>query len=259
MYQNYKIVVTTPSGRREYQSLLLRYIKKNFHIIDEYRIWLNTKKESDVLWLKSLPNNFSKIKLDCRKKVNSIKTIGQYFDKCTENDTIYIRLDDDIIYLHENFFENLIKFRIENPEYFLISTNIINNYHCFQIQKRLGLIKNIENITNPKNAEKLHNFFIKILKRDCAEELYFEKQIAKKYERININSICWFGSDMSKVYKMIGNDEEANLNNLIPKKLNKYNCVCGNALSSHFSFYKQIDYLKKTNILNKYKNIKIKY
>jgi hypothetical protein len=40
---------------------------------------------------------------------------------------MYIRLDDDVVWLEENFFKDMIEFRINNPEPLFIYPNIINN------------------------------------------------------------------------------------------------------------------------------------
>ena len=268
MYKNYKIVVVTPSGRKQYQSILYNYIKRNFDIIDEYRIWLNTKNETDISWLKSIKNN--KVTIDSRKGVDDIKTICQYFDNCIDHDTIYIRLDDDIVYLEKFFFQKLIDFRINNPDFLFVSANIVNNYHCFHIQKKLKIINFLDDIGgDPKQAEKLHNYFIDLIYKNKIETMFFDKEVANKYEQININAICWFGKQLNKNYKIIKNrrmykkslvqficeNEEVNINTVLPKITKKYNCVCGNAVCCHFSFRQQINYLKNTDLLKKYQNL----
>ena len=271
MYKNYRIVVVTPSGRQKYQSLLFKYIKNNFDIIDEYRIWLNTKNKEDIFWLQNIKNK--KVTIDSRENVNDIKTICQYFDNCIDHNTIYIRLDDDIVYLEKLFFQKLIDFRINNPDFLFVSANIINNHFCFNVQKKLGLINFIDNLLDPKQAEKLHNYFIDLVYKNKIEKMFFDKEIASNYEQININAICWFGKHLDKNYKIIKKNkiiykkslvqficenEEMNITNVLPKITKKYNCVCGDAVCSHFSFRQQIDYLKNTDLLKKYKNLLIK-
>jgi hypothetical protein len=62
---------------------------------------------------------------------------------------------------------------------------------------------------------------------------------------------------MKNHYKKIANskDEEEYLTNIVTKNKNIVNCICGNALCSHYSYWTQKEFLDKTNILKKYKEI----
>ena len=55
--KTYKVVVCTPAGRKRYMEILFYYILKQKHIIDEYRIWVNTKNQDDINWFEKLKIN----------------------------------------------------------------------------------------------------------------------------------------------------------------------------------------------------------
>lgn len=44
-----------------------------------------------------------------------------------DNNTVYIKLDDDIMYLNEDCIENILKARFKNSSYLLVYATIINN------------------------------------------------------------------------------------------------------------------------------------
>lgn len=267
MYKDYRIVVVTPSGRSGYQSILFEHLKKHRHIIDEYRIWQNTTNTNDINFLLQLNESYDWVSIDSRKKVGGTRHIGQYFDRCCEDNTIYIRLDDDIVYLDNNFFTNLIEFRINNPDYFLVFGNIVNNDICNHFHHRFGAFKYDGHIPygcaanawqNPQLAEDIHRQFIVNLKNNKIQSYYFDRYILYEHPRFSINAICWFGTDMYYVHKYLGgivHDEEQDITVTKTQLIKKYNCICGSALCSHFSFFTQREYLDKTNILDFYKEL----
>lgn len=265
MYNGYKIVVVTPSGRSRYQKLLFEYIKKHISIVDEYRLWINTKNEQDLKWFEEIVNQYDWVKLDKidnLSKIGSIQAICHFFKSCIASDTIYIRLDDDIVYLDENFFTNLLNFRLKYPEYFLVCGNIINNAICSHIHQKLGALDNSHGMVGYDCMDKTgwlsgefaasthQNFIHSMLSQNNYKKYFFDKWILNRYERFSINAICWFGSDMQLLNGNIGEEEEEDITTNKPKILNKYNIICGDAVCSHFAFGPQRDFLDKHTNLN---------
>lgn len=263
--QEYKIVVVTPAGRKKYMELLLPYILKNKHIIDEYRIWVNTKSDSDIDWFKDLAianiNYITLEFLDC--EIHIPGTIYKFFKNCVDEKTIYIRLDDDIVWLEDNFFEKLLKFRIENSNFLLVYGNIVNNSIC----DFLHPIKNSYSETinlgcldkngyhNSKLAEEKHNRLIENIKNKTFEKYRFPSVANLKNIQISINCICWFGKEFKTFNGEVDSDEELFLSCRLPFYRKKFNAICSEALCSHYAFYVQKEYLDKTDILEKYKEL----
>lgn len=265
MYNGYKIVVVTPSGRSRYQKILFEYLKQHINIIDEYRLWINTTNKEDLAWFNELSESYDWVKLDTidnLPKIGSIQAIHKFFKQCTDLQTIYIRLDDDIVYLDKDFFINLLDFRIKYPEYFLVCGNIINNAICSHIHQKIGAIDNTGGTVgydcmdrvgwlSGEFAASVHKNFIKSLSLENGiTKYFFDQWLLNRYERFSINAICWFGTDMRSLNGDIGEEEEEDITTNKPKILNKYNVVCGNALCVHFAFGPQRDFLDKQTNLN---------
>ena len=53
--------------------------------------------------------------------------IFRFFKYASDPNSVYIRLDDDVLYLEPNFCKKMFNFRIENKEPFVVFGNIINN------------------------------------------------------------------------------------------------------------------------------------
>lgn len=270
----YKCVVVTPAGRKKYLEVLVQYILKEKDFIDEYRIWVNTNDESDVAYCQYLADTYDFITLDfsadnCTNKGNAW-AIHSFFPNCIENNTIYIRLDDDIVWLEDNFIQKIYKFRLNNPQYFLVYANILNNAIVDHIRQRLGCFENCGYLKhrifgyecmdpvgwgNPDAAYFKHEQFLKDITSNNLEAYRFSKWICFFYERVSINCISWFGSAFSEFGGIVGADEEHWLSVHKPRELKQPNCIYGDALCSHFAFFTQRQFLDETAILGQYKNL----
>ena len=50
MHRDYNVIICIPFGRRRFVDLLLRYLMREYDIIDEIRFWMNTTCEEDLSW-----------------------------------------------------------------------------------------------------------------------------------------------------------------------------------------------------------------
>ena len=271
MNKPYKCVVVTPAGRKRYMEILIKYILKQRNDIDEYRIWVNTHNEEDINYFNGLQKEYPDfITLDHSAdgdpaKGNGGWAIHNFFKNTIDHNTIYIRLDDDIVWMEDNFIKNLYNFRINNPQYFLVYGNIINNAVVDHIHQRLGAI-DIEKIIgygcmdhygwhDPEMAESKHRLFLRSLHMKTLDRYKFSQWILNLYERVSINAISWFGKEFAIFNGQVGADEEHWLSVVKPQELKKPNTICGSALCSHFAFFTQRDHMDRTNILEEYRQL----
>lgn len=272
MLDTYKVIATTPAGRKENLRILLPYIYRNTHIIDEYHLWINTELQSDIdyiIYLQDKIPNFIKL-IWPRVKPQGSSSVYQFYEYCTEVKTIYIKIDDDICFIEDNAIEELIRFRISYKEYFLVYANIVNNVICSHIHQRLGILPVSEGKCNydpfceqgwrsGKVASNIHSYFISNLNKNLLETYKFKKWILSEFERTSINFICWFGKDFEKFNGRLGNnylDDEQYLSVYQPKQMNRYNIICGTALVVHYAYYTQREYLdNNTNLIDEYRKI----
>ena len=128
MYNNFKIVCNTAAGRRRYMQYLLPPILAS-DIIDRYDIWINTVDTCDIEFFKLIAQKYPKVNLVWQPDgiVDGINSINAFYRACVEEDMIYLKMDDDIIWTEPDFFEKMVAFRVNNPGYFLVSPMVINN------------------------------------------------------------------------------------------------------------------------------------
>jgi hypothetical protein len=271
MINNKKIIVVTPAGRKRYMEPLLKYILREKDIIDEYRIWVNTKNKEDIEYFYSLKKEYPGFitlderfveEHDCGINFN----IHRFFDKCIDMDTIYIRLDDDIVWLQPDFIKSIATFRINNPKPFLVYGTILNNAVIDSIVQKLGLYEDFPffeyscmgsvAFNNPQICEQKHYHLISnYLSKLKSPPKLFDKWVLKNYERVSINCISWLGETFERFEGIVGRDEEDWLSCVRPSEITSPNVVYGGAYCVHFAFGPQREYLDKTNMLNQYNKI----
>ncbi|MFA6677398.1 MAG: hypothetical protein WCS34_07385 [Bacteroidales bacterium] len=263
MYQDYKIVCTIASGRRKYMQYLMPQLLEN-NVVDRYDLWINTLDLLDIEFFKELDKRYPKINLVLQPEMNvsGISSINSFYHKCTDEDTIYIKIDDDVIWLEPDFFEKMINFRINHPNYFIVSPLVINNplsTYILQNSEILKLTKYVHPDSKGKLiwrsglfAKQIHEWFLNnYLIPNKYKDLYCgTKEVA--INRMSINAILWFGKDMKAFGGDVPGDDEEFLSVIKPTQLGKsngFNCDC---IISHFAFGPQRQFLDKVNILEQY-------
>jgi hypothetical protein len=277
MYKDHKIIATTFAGRQDRMTLLVNYVLKALqsNIIDEYHIWDFSKNISDKEWLKTLPALDSRIKLFTdheyvggKRQNNQWKPFYSHYtlDNFDEK-TVILKMDDDIVYIDLNQLEGFIDFRISNPDYFIVSANIINNGVTAGLQQMYGATP-IE-LCPPNGfpyesfcgklwrdgsiAEKLHLYFI-YNKEKFIKDGYYIQPIG---ERISINFISWLGKDFTFTKDCYA-DDELNLSVSLPKLTQRHNAVFYPLLVSHLSFYQQVHRMNTRLVLAEYTQLQHK-
>jgi hypothetical protein len=261
-----KIEIVTPAGRQRFLELLFLHLESQKADFDQWTLWLNTTNQSDIDFCKKLERENEWIKtVDLDVNCNGNGSISSFFKHAKDPDTIYIRLDDDVVWTEQHFIKKLSKFRLENPEYFLVYGNIINNAIIDHIHQRIGALeyKNLV-ITyncgdsvgwgNSDFAEIKHKNFFQKLESNNLDAFKFDKWDLFFNERVSINCISWFGKDFEDI-GTVDYDEEQFLSSDYPNSKSKLNTIYGQALCSHFAFHPQRKKMDNSSILNHYKLI----
>ena len=281
----YRVISVTPAGRERYLRILVPYLLQNRHLISEHHFWLNTDKTSDIRYIKSLarkyPDFFMIRQKEIFNKLSQCECIWQYFRDCTDENSVYIRLDDDICFLAPDAIPALISYRIDNPRPFLVFGNIINNAVCSHIHQSRSIIppgwgevlyECMDRIgwESPQFAERLHKKFLSDLRSGRLERWKFDSWRIDDCRRFSINVISWFGRDMKTVEELGCRDlrksgiidpatgepvegEEPFISSILPTRFRRPCEICGSALFAHFAYYTQRPYLEgSTTLLDRY-------
>lgn len=260
-------IVITPAGRQRYLEILVRNLIRERNGFDEWHLWLNTNVAPDVEYCRDLARVHDWIKIVEIPGINKVSSsnIHKFFKHAQEKDAVYVRLDDDIVFIESGFFDKLLGYRLSHRNPFLVFANIINNAVITHIHQRNGLVDHPElcgydcldklGWENGPFAEKVHRSFICDLESGRMSRWHssFNRWICYFHERISINAVSWMGSDMASIKAEIDQEEEVYLTVDLPKKLGRLNEVFGGAIAAHFSFFTQREYMDGTDILAQYR------
>ena len=275
MYNGYKVEVFVFAGRKENLEILLPQIKSD--TIDKITIGVNTKNEDDLKYIHDVAKerNFNLLKLPSSIKDNGA-AFQFFFKYMTNSDTIYFKIDDDVVYLEPNFFEKMLEFRFKHKEYICIYPFIVNNQLTNHLMRlpfvHRSKFKNEREYIEfcwkePKFAEALHHLFLLAYKGDIPMDIFRCNDVefgAEKHfggiARAAINVICFYGNDAKilgfgecPAWSAGGGDEEY-LTHLVFKKTKRKHCMLGNVLAVHYAFGTQVKHLNEHGILKEYKN-----
>lgn len=265
--ENYKVVVCTPAGREKYLSVFKKFIYKKMEegLIDGWQLWLNTVDPNDIAYLQSMEAENPKVKIyrlgeaitPTWETYNALQTY-KFFANAQDDDTIYIRFDDDIVWVEEGAIEKMCQARIDNPDAFIIYPNVINSTICTSwhqengaLSEEAGKVRRYSvtdpdyayldafNYTDSRLIDHIHNTFKKRYEEKTLDAYYLPSRSLTNFERFSICSVCWFG----KQKLSLGYIEEPQISWELPMLHNKPNFFCGDALMVHYSYHTQRNYL----------------
>lgn len=254
---NYKVVCCMLAGRSEYMRLSASFILSD-PAVDRFDIWFNPYYEEDVGFLEELSETFpEKIKLIKKGKIHKGNFSKFYIENATDEDTIYVKIDDDIVWMDRGTIGNIAQFQADNPNYFLTSPAVINNAGLvLELIKQGKVHLSLEKITHcisdeSRLAEVFHRKFIDKIEKTGLEDMYFEPISFRHY--FSIHMIAFLGKTMKSVTDKYGSfiDDEQWLSYSLPKKIDKDSCLYGKNYIAHLMYGYQTD-LDIKNILENY-------
>jgi len=268
--QTFRIEVCTPAGREKYLSVFKKHIYKKMEegLVDGWQLWMNTVHAGDTAYLLSMEAENPKVKIyrigeaidsledgvnGFYETFNPLKT-HKFFANAQDDDTIYIRFDDDIIFAEDGAIEKMVKARIDNPDAFIIYPNIINSTICTSwhqdsgvLSEEAGKVKRYDvtrpdwayldefNYTDNRLINLIHDTFRKNYEAETLKDYYLPSRSLTNFERFSICCVVWFGKQKIK----LGYIEEPQLSWQLPEAYGKPNYFCGDALLVHLSYHTQ--------------------
>ena len=214
-----KRCIIIPAGRKRFMQILIPYILEA-KTVDEIHIWLNARDKLDAEYIENeLPKMSSKISI-VRVNNNPYPSTHDgsynkfYFSDSVDENSVYLKIDDDVLWFSPGAIDKTFDYRIAHPEYFLVSPTIINNITTYMMYgDKLNLTdeekKQLDNewhnyrsikdavwFRNPDFAVKAHNFLFDNL-NDLSKLCVEDKRLHST--RYSINAICYFGIDLKNV------------------------------------------------------------
>lgn len=138
----YRISALIFAGRQEFLSILDCYLKRNLvrngGWLDEVLWIIRTDSEADQKYLHDLveatPEYVSRI---VRTKEERI--YRNLYSDC-RSDTIYVKIDDDVVFFEDHAIPAIVKRLVENPQYSVVSANIMNQPALAWVHYHLNVV-----------------------------------------------------------------------------------------------------------------------
>ncbi|KAI2471500.1 hypothetical protein F4781DRAFT_429396 [Annulohypoxylon bovei var. microspora] len=126
-----KVVAVVFYGRKRNVDILDCYLQQNLAsnggYLDDVWFMVHTQDAEDVAWLKDFVEKDPLYKFVGLGSCAAEKTYGCIWDHVTEKDTLYIKIDDDILYIHHDTIPQLVHTRLAQPHPYAISAQLVNS------------------------------------------------------------------------------------------------------------------------------------
>lgn len=287
MIDGRRVVAWTPYGRVRTYSILIKYLERDVRrgLVDEVWAYMNTDptgQEDDIAYAHELAEQYDWFHLKHRPKGINLgwlpkqRYTGLAYREMTDPDTVYLRLDDDVVYIHDDAIENLVRARIEMPAPIAIFPIIFNNAICSHFLQACGKIPlewgkvgmycmNPTGWANGPFAVKLHELLLDHIERGAVEDLYMYQDFPIQNPENGSNGMQFSVSCFASLGSMYAGldkpgvlvpDEEENWHTVHqPKVIGAPNILRGNAVVSHWSFNPQHAFLSITDLLDRYRDL----
>ncbi|KAL1851637.1 hypothetical protein Daus18300_012510 [Diaporthe australafricana] len=136
-----KVIALVFFGRRELVEVLDCYIQRNLKanggLLDEVIFVVHTDIDEDLEYLEAL--------IPRRPEYTKYEVKGTYrwlmgsWEPVTDPDAIYVKIDDDVVYFSDNAIPSVVKRLTDNPHFFAVSANVINNPALSWVHSHMGV------------------------------------------------------------------------------------------------------------------------
>lgn len=252
-----KVVVCVPTGRRRYLECLLPHLLQacNEHAVDRINLWMHVLDDETTPWVEEMCARYPDKLFMLNLPKDGIGTEHmRYYHTCTEPDTIYVKIDDDIVWMGSGAIKRLAQFRIDNPAPLLVIGNVVNNALCNYWHMVKGIYPHDMGITrsgldsisirSPELANLAHATLLYRIHANKLDDYNFGTKVMEEYEFSPIHVFAWRGSDFidgagKVVMSGPGISEEKWLTTARTREVGRYVAFYGGALFSHFAYVSQ--------------------
>ena len=280
------VIAWIPYGRKRTVSILIEYLRREVERGVLSEVWLyrnmDDDQEDDALYARALdvlhdwvrlvdiPDETPRTVRNRRGKEVALpkqrRTIGAY-SYMTDPTTVYVRFDDDIVWVHPDAVETLADKATSGPQ-LLTSALIWNNAICTWWLQACGKVPaewgdvtrycmDNHGWRDGDFAVKMHRLLLDHIDADTTEELYTYQDLSLNPTGEQFSVSCWAstGKKLAEMGAQAHTEEERHLTVTAPNQTGIPNLVAGDALVSHYTFFPQQEKVNATDILDRYRTI----
>jgi Reversibly glycosylated polypeptide len=264
-YRDRRVCAWTPYGREISASILFRYLQREHELgmLDEWLLCLNVYDGNDAAYADRLAAEHDWITLWEIPGTPRPEQIAGFYALLDDPETVYVRFDDDIVYVHDQAIRRMIDATSREgilAAFPVIINNAVVSWHL-QDEKKIpldhGIIQSPECLDpvgcmDPGFAGALHDHVLGLLEAGTPERLFLESPVTlRPDQRISVSSFAIPGGDFPGL-SGYPHGEEVWMTQAFPGITGKRNVIVHDALVSHYSFHYTRDYLMTTDIMSRY-------
>lgn len=289
MIDGKKVVAWTPYGREATYSILLKYFARDVErgLIDEVRAFLNTdpNQVDDLRYIYRQAKRTPWLKLWERpagvpRRTPKQRNTGYAYTYMTDPDTAYVRFDDDIIYVHQDAVENLVRHKLQTPNNVCSMSTMWNNSITSWFFQQSGVIPAAG--TRDDNgyvwpavggpycmdpvgwadgefAVNIHRLLLDKIRNNCVEDVFLYQdmpvKIGQQYSVSCFASLGAYYAALPQPGVLVPDEEEGWHTVFEPNRIQQPNILVGNAVVSHYTFMPQRGLVAATDVLDQYREI----
>ena len=281
MIDGRRVIAWTPYGRVRTYSILIKYLERDVArgLVDEVWAFMNTDpvgQEDDIAYAHELAEQHDWFHLKHRPEGINLGRLpkqrytGLAYRYMVDPDAIYVRLDDDVIYLHDDAIENLVRARIEMPAPIAVFPVIVNNAICSHFLQACGKVPmewgevkaycmDPTGWANGPFAVKMHELLLSHIEASTVEDLYLYQDFPlQPGTQFSVSCFASRGEDYAALPKpgvLVPDEEESWHTVHQPLATGRPNILRGDAVVSHWSFFPQHPFLNGTDLLDRYREL----
>jgi hypothetical protein len=221
VFEGYRVIVVCPAGRRHVADLMRQHVEQARPVVDKVHWWLNTDDPEDLAYFRGLyraaPDFYCTIAhVGATEFSRRHMLISRFFRHTIDPKTIYVRIDDDVVWMVEGCIQKLLAHRVQYPDAYLVYGNIVNSSRFMHLHQKQGAFDpgfEIEYaINHPTNRQSVpaglaaHEAFLHTAEAIAAggdrETLLepwtrFGRHVFGPGEYNDANMLSWFGRDFA--------------------------------------------------------------
>lgn len=281
MINGQRVVAFTPYGRRKTVSILFEYMKRDHDagILDEWWLCLNTDpdQQEDIAYAYLLAGNRSWIKLQKRptgvpRMSPKQRNTGYFYRYMTDPNTMYLRFDDDMVYVHPDAITNLVEAKQKMTSTLACFPIIWNNaVVTWFLQKHGKYPTEHGEVEAPycmdpvgwadgEFAVKMHEYLLDELQHggDPTKVYLYQDVPLPELKQFSVSCFALDGKDLCTLTPpghLDYEEEEHWLTVHRPQLVGKDNVIVGSSLVSHYTFYPQQRQVFQSDVLDRYREL----
>lgn len=291
MLDGKKVVCWTPYGREETVSILHKYMQRDHKagLVDEWWLCLNTDPDqvSDLQFAYRVARRSAGwVKIKDRpagmpRLTPKQRNTGYFCRYMTDPDTVYVRFDDDIVYVHEKAIDRLVRHKLQNPDptvsFPLMWNNSIISWFLQQsgvipaagtrddttgyVWPRVGGPYCMDSVgwADGMFAKHIHNMLLDHIDAGSVDQLFLYQDFPLQLgQQFSVSVFAALGSMYAGLREpgVLEPYEEESWHTIHhPRAIGVPNIIVGDSLVSHYTFKPQGPIVRTTNILDRYRQL----